>query len=660
MELIVPLVMVAVALLYVLFSVLKIKKMNPGTEKMVEISNAIQKGAMAFLKREYRTLVFFVIFIAFLLGYLLGWLTSLSYLLGTFMSSLAGLIGMIAATKTNSRTAHQAKDNFPGALRTAFSGGSVMGFSVVGLGLLGLIVILSVSQQQEVLLAYGFGASSIALFLRVGGGIFTKSADVGADLVGKVEKGIPEDDPRNPAVIADNVGDNVGDIAGMGSDLFESYVSSILAASILGVIAFGSLGMGFPVLLAAAGILASIIGTLFVRSGKSSKSFSEQSKSASSALNRGVMASSILFAVFAYYLATAVLNNINVFFAVLSGLIVGYLIGRITEYYTSDKFSPVKSIAESAQTGAATNLIEGLSAGMISTVMPIILVSVATLVSFQLAGLFGIAIAAVGMLSTLGMILSIDGYGPIADNAAGIAEMAELGEETREKCEALDSVGNTTAAIGKGFAISSAALTALAWLATFFGIAGLKTISITNPNVIVGLFIGGMLPFLFASLTLRAVGKGAFEIIKEVRRQFKEIKGLMAGKAKPDYEKCIDITTKKAIKEMIKPGVIVLIAPIVIGLLLGLEALGGLLAGTLISGFMMAIMMANAGGAWDNAKKYIEAGNLGGKGSDAHKAAIVGDTVGDGMKDCSGPSLNILIKLIGIVTLIFTMVLLAM
>ncbi len=653
-----PLISGILALVFVIYLIFKVMREDPGSEKMQEISNAIHKGAMAFLKREFKTLIIFVIIIAILLGWLLGWLTSLSYLLGTFMSSLAGFIGMMIATKANSRTAHQAKDNFPRALKIAFSGGSVMGFSVVGLGLLGLIVVFSVSQQQEVLLAYGFGASSIALFLRVGGGIFTKSADVGADLVGKVEKGIPEDDPRNPAVIADNVGDNVGDIAGMGSDLFESYVSSILAASILGILAFGSIGMAFPLLLASAGILASIIGTFFVRTGKSAKNFGEQSKSASSALNRGVIASSILFAVFAYYLTTTVLNDVNIFFALLSGLIVGFLIGKITEYYTSDKYGPVKSIANSAQTGAATNIIEGLSVGMISTVLPIILVSIATLVSYYVAGLFGIAIAAVGMLSILGMILSIDGYGPIADNAAGIAEMAELGKETREKCEALDSVGNTTAAIGKGFAISSAALTALAWLATFFGIAGLETISITNPKVIVGLFIGAMLPFFFTSITLRAVGKGAFEIIKEVRRQFKEIKGLISGKAKPDYEKCIDITTRRAIREMIKPGIIVLIAPILIGYILGLEALGGLLAGTLISGFAMAIMMANTGGACDNAKKYIEAGNLGGKGSESHKAAVVGDTVGDGLKDCSGPSLNILIKLTSIVALIVTMILL--
>lgn len=659
MELLIPIIIIATALVYVFISVIKIKNMNPGSKKMAEISEAIQKGAMAFLKREFKTLSIFVIIVGLILGYFFGWLTSFSYILGTFMSSLAGFIGMMVATKTNTRTTNSAKTDFSMALRTAFCGGSVMGFSVVGLGLLGLLIILSISQEHSVVLAYGFGASSIALFLRVGGGIFTKSADVGADLVGKIEKGIPEDDPRNPAVIADNVGDNVGDIAGMGSDLFESYVSSILAASVLGILTFGSMGILFPIFLASGGILASVIGTLFVRTGKRVKTFQEQTNSARNALNTGVIVSSLLFIVFAYHLTITLLKDLNIFFSILSGLIVGFLIGKMTEYYTSDKFNPVKSIAESAKTGPATNIIEGLSVGMVSTVIPIILVSIATLISYNFSGLFGIAIAAVGMLSTLGMILSIDGYGPIADNAAGIAEMASLGKNIRERCEALDSVGNTTAAIGKGFAISSAALTALAWLATFFGIAGLKTISITNPNVIVGLFIGAMLPFLFSSITLRAVGKGAFEIIKEVRRQFKEIKGLMNGKVKPNYERCVDITTKRAIKEMIKPGLIVLITPIVLGLILGLEALGGLLTGALISGFTMAIMMANSGGAWDNAKKYIEAGNLGGKGSYTHKASVIGDTVGDPFKDTSGPSLNILIKLIGIVTLILTMIIIS-
>ena len=646
------------ALLYVFLSAIKIGKVDPGSKKIVEIAKAIQEGSMTFLKREFKTLFFFVIVMAAILGYLLSPLVSLSYILGTVASAFAGYIGMKIATKANVRTANTATKSFSKALELAFRGGSVMGFAVVGLGLLGIVAVFLLSNDPKVFLGYGFGASSIALFMRVGGGIFTKSADVGADLVGKTEKGIPEDDPRNPAVIADNVGDNVGDTAGMGSDLFESYVSSVLAASILGMSVFGLTGMLFPALLAGAGIIVSLVGSLFVRAGEAKKSFQEQTSAARSALNRGTIVSNILLVIVAYWLIYYFMdNNINIFIPIILGLSVGFLIGKTTEYFTSDKYKPVQSIANSAQTGPATNIIEGLSMGMLSTVLPVILVAFAMIVSYHFAGLFGIAIAAVGMLANIGMILSIDCYGPIVDNAAGIAEMGGMGKDVRERCEALDSVGNTTAAIGKGFAISSAALTALAWLATFFETAKLDIISLTNSSVVAGLFIGGMLPFFFVALTLRAVGKGAFEIINEVRRQFKEIKGLMQGKAKPDYARCVDMTTKRAIKEMIIPGLIVIITPVLLGLVLGLEALGGLLAGSLVTGFLLAVMMANAGGAWDNAKKYIEAGNLGGKGSDTHKASVIGDTVGDPFKDTSGPSLNILIKLIGVVTLIFTMIL---
>jgi K(+)-stimulated pyrophosphate-energized sodium pump len=629
----------------------------PGTEKMREIARAIQEGSMAFLSREFRTLFVFVLAIALILGFLFGLYVSASYVVGSIVSALAGYIGMRVATNSNVRAANAARTSFSGALRIAFSGGSVMGFVVVGLGLAGLLgiftLLYSVDPDPEILIAYGFGASSIALFLRVGGGIFTKSADVGADLVGKVEKGIPEDDPRNPATIADNVGDNVGDIAGMGSDLFESYVSAILAAMILGVLVFGQAGLIFPMLLAGAGIIVSIIGSFFVRSSGEPKSFQEETSAARGALNRGVIISNILMIIAAYYVTMYVLNDLGVFLALISGLVAGFLIGKTTEYYTSDRRGPVQGIVKASQTGPATNVIEGLSVGMMSTVIPIILVALATLVSYYYAGLFGIAIASVGMLANLGILLSIDCYGPIVDNAAGIAEMAGLGRDVREKAEALDSVGNTTAAIGKGFAISSAALSSLAWLATYFAITNLTVINITDPNVIVGLMVGSMLAFLFSALTMRAVSSGAYEIINEVRRQFREIKGIMTGKAKPDYARCVDITTARAIKQMIVPGLIVIAAPVMLGLTLGAAAVGGLLAGALMTGFLLAIMMANSGGAWDNAKKYIEAGNLGGKGSDVHKAAVIGDTVGDPFKDTSGPSLNILIKLIGKVALMF-------
>jgi K(+)-stimulated pyrophosphate-energized sodium pump len=637
------------ALVYAGYLSYKILKNSAGNAKMKQISEAIQKGAKSFMLREFKSLGIFAVIVSLVLWLLLGEpIVAITFLVGVVTSGLAGYLSMMIATRSNSRVAHSASKSFSKALKIAFSGGAVMGFSVVGFGLLGLMILYLIFPDPEVLLGYAFGASCVALFLRVGGGIFTKSADVGADLVGKVEAGIPEDDPRNPATIADNVGDNVGDIAGMGSDLFESYVSAIIAAMFLGVL-LGPQWVILPVLLAGAGIVASIVGSFFV-SGKEGGSYEEQAKKASKALNRGVIISNLLMIVASFFIIDETVGDISLFYALITGLISGFLIGKVTEYYTSGK--TVRNIAKASST-PATNIIEGLATGMTSTVLPVLIVAAATLFAYGFADLYGIAIASVGMLVTLGMILSIDGYGPISDNAAGIAEMAGLGKEVRERAEALDEVGNTTAAIGKGFAISSAALAALAWIAAFFAHAGLDTISLTNPNVMAGLFVGAMLPFLFSALTMRAVGRGAGYIVTEVRRQFKEIKGLMAGKAEPEYEKCIDIVTGASLKAMLLPGLIVLIVPILIGLFIGLEALGGLLVGSLITGFLLAVMMANAGGAWDNAKKYVESGHHGGKGSEYHKSTVIGDTIGDPFKDTSGPSLNILIKLVGKVALIF-------
>ena len=651
----------AVGLGFVGFLMHTILRESEGTEKMREISRAVRQGAMAFLKREFKTLGIFTAVLVTVLAIFIPpqpWV-GIAYLIGTATSALAGFLGMNIATRANARTANAAIGSWSKALKIAFSSGAVMGFSVVGIGLLGLTGISLVFEDPHIWLGFAFGASAVALFLRVGGGIFTKSADVGADLVGKVEKGIPEDDPRNPAVIADQVGDNVGDVAGMGSDLYESYVSALAAAMVLGIIAFQAKGIMLPLLLGAIGIGASIIGTLLVRPREFKGSFGEQVRKAHAVMNRGIYVSNGIMVVASYFLITRFMGGEGfwgvggrIWLALVIGLLCGFLIGKVTEYFTSEH-KPVFRIAEASKSGPAINIIEGLSTGMLSTVAPVILIAATTVGAFQLAGLFGIAIAAVGMLINLGVLLAMDCYGPIADNAAGIAEMSGLGKEVRERAEALDAVGNTTAALGKGFAISSAALASLAWLATYFAVANISIASLTNVNVIAGLLIGTMLTFLFSSLTMKGVSRGAFDVVNEVRRQFREIKGLMEGKAKPDYVSCVDIATTRALKSMLLPGVLVIVVPLIIGFTLGVEAVAGLLVGALISGLLMAIMMANAGGAWDNAKKHIEAGFLGGKGSEAHKAAVIGDTVGDPFKDTSGPALNILIKLIGKIAVIF-------
>jgi len=646
----------ALALGFVGYLVAIIMRESAGSERMREISLAIRQGAMAFLRREFITLAVFTVVVFIVLAVFIEprpWV-AIAYVCGTFTSALAGWLGMNIATLANARTANAAISSWARGLKIAFSSGAVMGFCVVGLGLLGLSVIAFFLPDPHVWLGFAFGASSVALFLRVGGGIFTKSADVGADLVGKVEKGIPEDDPRNPAVIADNVGDNVGDVAGMGSDLYESYVSAIAASMVLGVIVLGvGKGVFLPLLLAAAGIVVSIIGVLSVRPKDVEASFEKQVARAHATMNTGVYVSNVLMIIASFFIIRVYVGELGLFWALISGLICGFLIGQATEYFTSAEHAPVKKIAKAAESGAAITIIEGIATGMMSTVIPVILVAIATVLAYIFGGLLGIAIASMGMLINLGMLLAMDCYGPIADNSAGIAQMAGLGKEVRERCEALDSVGNTTAALGKGFAIASAALASLAWLATYFEVAKIDIASLTNVGVIAGVLIGGMLTFVFSALAMRGVGDGAFAIVNEVRRQFREIKGLMEGQAKPDYVSCVDIATKRALKAMLLPGILVLLVPLIIGFTLGPEAVAGLLIGALVTGFLVAVMMANAGGAWDNAKKYIEAGNLGGKGSDPHKAAVIGDTVGDPFKDTAGPSLNILIKLVGKVAVIF-------
>jgi K(+)-stimulated pyrophosphate-energized sodium pump len=643
----------ALGLMTALLLAAYIFRQDAGPTKAREISAAIREGAMTFLSKEYKFLIIFVVAVTLVLALTsIGWKVAVAFVCGALLSGLAGNIGMRIATKANVRTAWAVKKDIYSGLKIAFSSGSVMGLMVVSLGLAGITILYLIFKDPQIIYGFGFGASSIALFARVGGGIYTKAADVGADLVGKVEAGIPEDDPRNPATIADNVGDNVGDVAGMGADLFESYVDSIIAAMVLGMTTVSVLSghlisslITLPLVLAALGILASLIGNLVIKIAKSGRP--------QMVLNRGIFIAAGLMAIFAFlYIRYIAHQDLSLFWAVLVGLIAGVIIGLMTEYYTSAHYQPTREVSKSSQTGSATNIISGLALGMKSTIGPVIVVCSAIYLAYYFVGLYGIAIAAVGMLSTLGITLATDTYGPVADNAAGIAEMADLGSETRKKAEELDAVGNTTAAIGKGFAIGSAALTALVLSVSYVQLVGLKVLDLNNPQVLIGLFIGGLLPFVFCSLAMKAVGKAAGGVVKEVRRQFKEIKGIMEGQAKPEYARCVGIVTEGALKQMIVPGLLAVLIPPLVGFTLGKEALGGLLMGAILVGFLMAIMMANAGGAWDNAKKYIEEGNLGGKGSDSHKAAVVGDTVGDPFKDTAGPSLNILIKLMSIIALI--------
>lgn len=671
------------ALVFAAFMFVRVRREPGGNPEMLRISGAVQKGANAYLRRQYKGVgiffaaVFVILLVMAFCGFL-SFFTPFAFLTGGFFSGLSGFIGMRTATMANCRTAQGASRNLNKGLRVAFSAGSVMGFTVVGLGLLDLTVwyfILNmafgalpdsqrIAQITANMLTFGMGASSMALFARVGGGIFTKAADVGADLVGKVEAGIPEDDPRNPAVIADNVGDNVGDVAGMGADLYESYVGSIVSTAALAVAAgYGVKGVAVPMMLAALGVLASILGTFFVKTEEDASQ-----KNLLKALRTGTYISAALVVVAAYAAIRILLpDHMGIYAAILSGLAAGVLIGAVTEYYTSDTYNPTRKLAASSRTGGATVIISGLSLGMLSTVAPVVIVGVSVLISYYCsggsadfnAGLYGVGVSAVGMLSTLGITLATDAYGPVADNAGGIAEMTHMPEEVRQRTDALDSLGNTTAATGKGFAIGSAALTALALIASY--IDKVKQIdpslsmdlSITNPTVLIGLFIGGMLPFLFAALTMEAVGEAAQSIVVEVRRQFREIKGLMEGKAEPDYGACVDMCTISAQRLMVAPAMVAVIIPVAVGLLLGPEGVSGLLAGNTVTGFVLAVIMANAGGAWDNAKKYIESGQLGGKGSEEHKAAVIGDTVGDPFKDTSGPSINILIKLTSMVSIVF-------